>query len=432
MFSVDKKLFYSVSILTCFGAIFVYSLSAFTVLYYGYETNHFFIRQLLIGMFGILVMWALSQINPNVLLTKNLTAFEMVGFGIFFVSAFLIIIMPMLPTSVVPLIGGARRWIKIFGFSLAPVEFFKVGIVFFLAWSFNRKIVRTDKQTTLLDEAKVLIPYMLLFFIVVFLIAVLQKDFGQTMVIAIVLGVLAIYAGTSKRIFGILLLLFITASYYMISTSPHRIKRVESWWVTNQDFFLSILPKSVGENLKITGIDEPYQITHSLNAINHGGFDGVGLGFGTFKLGFLSEVHTDFVLAGIAEEWGFMAIFLITMTIGFIVFRIFQISAKTKEREHHLFALGIGTIIIVSFLINSYGVVSLTPVKGIAVPFLSYGGSSVLALCCGVGMVLMVSKKAEFGDNANLPNGENVAKKRTPQSQNRPPQPPRSKAKNGT
>ena len=114
-----------------------------------------------------------------------------------------------------------------------------------------------------------------------------------------------------------------------------------------------------------------------------------------FKLGFLSEVHTDFVLAGIAEEIGVLGIFVITGVIVFLLYRIFRVSSKVENKVYHLFTLGVGLLISFSFLMNSYGITSITPIKGIAVPFLSYGGSSVLALCIGIGMVLSVSKKVK-------------------------------------
>ncbi len=166
--------------------------------------------------------------------------------------------------------------------------------------------------------------------------------------------------------------------------------------MVNQDFILKFLPQSWGESLRVTGLDEPYQISHSFNAISNGNLYGVGLGQGTFKLGFLSEVHTDFILAGIAEEMGFVMIFIIICLVWLVVSKILQISSTALRRDQHLFALGIAVVIASSFLINAYGVISITPVKGIAVPFLSYGGSSILALCVGVGMVLMVSKNAEW------------------------------------
>ena len=151
----------------------------------------------------------------------------------------------------------------------------------------------------------------------------------------------------------------------------------------------------MGNDKKYGLTGEAYQISHSLNAIKHGGFFGEGLGAGVFKLGFLSEVHTDFVLAGIAEEIGVLGIFVITGVIVFLLYRIFRVSAKVENKVYHLFTLGVGLLISFSFLMNSYGITSITPIKGIAVPFLSYGGSSVLALCIGIGMVLSVSKKVK-------------------------------------
>ena len=158
---------------------------------------------------------------------------------------------------------------------------------------------------------------------------------------------------------------------------------------------LSILPDGMAAALRVEDTGEAYQISHSLNAIKHGGFFGEGLGAGVFKLGFLSEVHTDFVLAGIAEEIGVLGIFVITGVIVFLLYRIFRVSAKVENKVYHLFTLGVGLLISFSFLMNSYGITSITPIKGIAVPFLSYGGSSILALCIGIGMVLSVSKKVK-------------------------------------
>lgn len=389
---VDKGLFYLVAILIGMGMIFVYSLSSFAVRFYDYSDTHFFVRQALIGAVAVFLMWGISRLNPTQMV-GSISLFNAIGFSILIVSAFLILIMPFLPASLVPTIGGARRWIRIGGFSLAPVEFFKIGVVFFFAWSLNRKF-RYEKPFWV--EFGSFFPYIIFFIIITAFVGVLQKDLGQTLVIAITLLVLGLYAGTSKKIFIALFGLLAVGIYALIVSAPHRIRRFESWWMVNQDFILKFLPQSWGESLRVTGLDEPYQISHSFNAISNGNLYGVGLGQGTFKLGFLSEVHTDFILAGIAEEMGFVMIFIIICLVWLVVSKILQISSTALRRDRHLFALGIAVVIASSFLINAYGVISITPVKGIAVPFLSYGGSSILALCVGVGMVLMVSKNAEW------------------------------------
>ncbi|MCI7246413.1 MULTISPECIES: FtsW/RodA/SpoVE family cell cycle protein [Campylobacter] len=391
----DKPLFYLTSFIIAVGIVFALSLPVFTVLYFDFSPYHFFIRQLGVGLVGILIMWSLSQLDPDRVIVGRLTTFEVIGFCLFFGSFLLIMVMQLLPASLVPLTGGAKRWIRLGPLSLSPVEFFKVGFVFFLAWSFNRKISRDKKK--LKEEFWLLLPYFLVLAVATFFILVLQKDLGQVVVLAVTLMVLGTFAGTSKRFFAILsgvgVLLLIAA----IITQPHRIRRFQSWWVTNQDAILKMLPSEWAQQLYITGAEEPYQITHSLNAIYHGGFFGTGLGGGTFKLGFLSEVHTDFVLAGIAEEIGFIGLIGVSAILLFIIFRILKISSRSfNNNVYHLFSLGIAVIITVAFLMNAYGITSLIPIKGIAVPFLSYGGSSVLALSIAVGMVLMVSKKVDL------------------------------------
>jgi cell division protein FtsW len=143
----------------------------------------------------------------------------------------------------------------------------------------------------------------------------------------------------------------------------------------------------------VESFDEPYQIGHSLNAINNGGIFGTGLGNGTFKLGFLSEVHTDFILAGIAEEFGFIGVLVVTVMFMWMIKRIFTIANRSRNNIYYLFSVGIALLLSFAFLINAYGISGLTPIKGISVPFLSYGGSTILAASIGIGMVLMVSKK---------------------------------------
>ncbi len=383
----DKTLFILSSFCIFVGIVFSLSLPVFTNIYFNYSEFHFFIRQFSVGMLSILVMWSLSRLNPE----KSLT---IIGFSIFFVCLFLMGIMHYLPESLVTSAGGAKRWIRLPGFSLAPVEFFKVGFVYFLAWSFARKL--DEKKKSLKDEVKLIFPYVAVFVLVVYLIAVMQNDLGQVVVLALTLAIMLLFAGTSIRLFMISMVGSFTIFAIAIFTSEHRILRIKVWWGTIQNMILSFLPDSIAKVLRVSGIPEPYQISNSLNAINHGGLFGQGIGSGSFKLGFLSQVHTDFVLAGIAEETGFIGILIITLAIYFMVYRIFKIANRSTNKVYYLFSVGIGLLIVFSFLMNAYGITSLTPIKGIAVPFLSYGGSSILALSIGIGMVLMISKRTKL------------------------------------
>ncbi len=385
--TTDKTLFSLCAVAIFIGIVFSLSLPVFTTLFFDYAEYHFFVRQFSVGMLCVTLMWALSRLNPDVYL-------KYIGFFIFISCLLLMGIMHYLPESMVTSAGGAKRWIRLPGFSLAPVEFFKIGFVYFLAWSFARKL--NESKKTLKEEMQLIFPYIAVFMIVIYLIAVMQNDLGQVVVLALTLAVMAFFAGTSLQLFMLALLSSLFVFLIAIFTSTHRIIRIKTWWATIQNMVLSFFPESIAAVLRVEDAPEPYQISHSLNAIKHGGLFGEGIGNGLFKLGYLSEVHTDFALAGIAEELGFLGVFALTMVIVFIIYRIFRIASRSYNKVYYLFSLGIGLLITFSFLMNAYGITSITPIKGISVPFISYGGSSILALCVGIGMVLMISKKAKL------------------------------------
>lgn len=381
----DRTLFFIVTFLIAVGIMMSYSLSTYTVVFFGYNEFHFALRQAIFGMGSIIVMWSLAQLDPDVWLHR-------IGLTLFLVGLALMIAMPFLPSSLVTEVGGASRWIKLFGFSLAPVEFFKVGFVYFLAWSFARKI-GTNEGVSLKAEMIRFIPYAVMFVIVMFLIAVIQKDLGQVVVLGLTLAFLLFFAGSSFRFFLTLLMSSLAFFVFFIVTAEHRVARIKSWWALAQQNILQLFPESVAKHLRIASTEEPYQIGHSLNAINNGGLFGTSLGSGTFKLGFLSEVHTDFVLAGIAEEFGFVGVLGVSMLFIWMLHRIFRVANRSQNNVYFLFSLGIGLLVVFAFMINAYGISGLTPIKGISVPFLSYGGSAMLGASIGIGMVLMASKK---------------------------------------
>ncbi len=381
----DYVLFILVSLLIIISIIFSYSLTIYTVEFFGYDEFHFFIRQGLVGIVSILLMWFFSTKDPEHLIGK-------VGMALFVIFFLLMILMPFLPASLVTASGGANRWIRLPGFSLSPVEFFKIGFIYFLSWSFHRKVINKPKKIGLKDEVLLLSPYFLTFFVVVFIIAFLQKDLGQVVLLGVILVVLLIFANRSFKIFLALGAIALVGLIGLIVAAPHRIKRIHSWWAMVQDGILSVLPAWAEPYLRIDELPEPYQVSHSLNAIHNGGFFGQGISLGDIKVGFLSEVHTDFVLAGITEEVGLIGLMIFTSIIFTVIWRIFRISRRVENPIYHLFTLGVALMIIIAFLINSYGISGMIPIKGIAVPFLSSGGSSMLAMAISIGLVLSISK----------------------------------------
>jgi cell division protein FtsW len=227
-----------------------------------------------------------------------------------------------------------------------------------------------------------------------------MKNKGFTLIeVLIVMSILGIvmlmFANRSYKVFLSIFGTVIVGFVILVLIAPHRILRIQSWWSGVQDSMLSFsfIPQFVVDALRVKDFPEAYQVGHSLNAIHNGGISGLGIGNGGLKLGFLSEVHTDFVLAGITEEIGLFGLIGIILILLLIIWRIFRISRRTDNALYHLFTLGIGLMIVLAFLINSYGISGMIPIKGIAVPFLSYGGSSLLSVAIAIGLVLSISRK---------------------------------------
>ena len=179
---IDKPLLGVVIALLTFSLILSYSLSVYTVMYFGYTDFHFFIRQAIAVTVGLTIMIVLSKLDPD-------KWFVPIGFLLFFSFFILMIAMQFLPASLVKAVGGAKRWIHLGPISLAPVEFFKLGFVFFLSWSLTRKF-QDKSRMKFFEEVVAFSPYLVLYLIAVVLIAILQKDLGQVIVLGATLLIL--------------------------------------------------------------------------------------------------------------------------------------------------------------------------------------------------------------------------------------------------
>jgi cell division protein FtsW len=347
-----------------------YSLSSYAVIQHGFSNTHFFVRQLIAVTIGIGIIIMLSKLDPD-------RWFKPIGVIIFLLFLFILLLMPLLPETLVRSVGGAKRWISLGSVSITPVEFYKIGFIMFISWSLVRTRLPKGKME-LRDEIRLFIPYLVVLVISTLLIAVFQKDLGQTVVISATLLVLFLLVGSSFRFFSILFGIGLFGFAILIMTQSHRLKRIKEWFRSFDNSANRL---------------ETYQISNSLDAIHHGGFLGQGIGDGQYKLGFLSEVHTDFVLAGMMEELGFISILIVVLTMLFIIFRIFKIAARVDNPSYYLFCVGAALLFAFSFLINSFGISGITPIKGIAVPLISYGGSQIIASSLSIGLILMISKK---------------------------------------
>ncbi|AFI03384.1 FtsW/RodA/SpoVE family cell cycle protein [Helicobacter cetorum] len=386
--TADRNLFFCVSALIFLGVLMSYSLSSYTsVVLYHYGEFHFFVRQLFSAFLGIGIMWGLSKLDPK-------KWFSRLGFLLFFLPLLLTIGMVFLPESLSSSAGGAKRWIRLGFFSLAPLEFLKIGFTFFLAWSLSRTFVLQDRASVK-EEVITFVPYSLVFLLLAFVVGVMQNDLGQIVLLGAVLAVLLVFSGGSAHLFGLIVSGAFAISVIAIVTSAHRILRLKLWWSNLQNSFFAFLPDKLANALRMNDLPESYQIFHAGNAMYNGGFLGQGLGLGQIKLGFLSEVHTDMVLAGIAEELGFVGLLFCVMVFVVLMVFIFKIANRLKEPKHALFCVGVALLLGFSLVINAFGVGGIFPVKGLAVPFLSYGGSSLLANCIAIGLVLSLARYAK-------------------------------------
>ena len=389
----DRYLFFTVSALIFGGILFALSLPLYLTQRIGVPSYYFFARQTIAACLAFFVMWGLARLDAEIWLKR-------IGFGLFFIFFLLMFAMPFLPENIVPTINGARRWIRVGTLSIAVVEFFKVGFVYFLAWSLTRKLYlpKTQESFSFTRELGTLMPYALIFIVAVILIAVMQNDLGQVVILGCTMALMIFFAGSSIQIFTFLIGVSLIGGITLIMQAKHRIDRVLQWWSSAQDFVLSFMPNFLADSLRLeeASVSPAYQITQSLYAIHNGGLRGTGLGNGVVKLGFLSDVHNDFVLSGIAEEAGLIGVLLVTILVLLVVHRIFRIANRSDNSVYYLFSIGIGVMIASQFLMNALGTAGLIPLKGITAPFLSYGGASLVSLSTAVGLVLMISRKAKL------------------------------------
>jgi cell division protein FtsW len=389
----DQWLLIAVISLMVIGTVFSYSLPIYIELKYHYSQWHFFIRYIIFSTLGIFIMIFLSQLNPNKVL-------QPLGWTIFLSSFIIILIMPLLPHNYCPVIKGARRWIKLGILRISPLEFFKIGLIFFFAWSFSRKLILTPRHYhTVKEELFAILPYLFLLSVVALVTILFQSDLGETLLIAIIFMLMLIFTKLSPKIFSVLISLGALLFMIGLFLKPYRMERLKS---ALYNIYL-MLPEFIHKwfNINISSNDISYQLRQSINAIHNGGLLGVGIGNGQIKMVFLSDVHTDFVLAGIAEETGFIGIFIIYLIIITILYRIFKIASRIETKQHidyvaQLFCVGVGILIGVEVVLNTFGIIGLLPLKGLPIPFLSYGGSAIISFSIAIGMVLMISKKVKL------------------------------------
>lgn len=361
----DFPLFLLATVLVCVGLIMVYSASAVMADDKFGSSMHFITRQVLWLAIGIPVAWWASRMDLEKL---RAYAVPLLFIGIFVTA---LVCVPGLGTSV----GGAKRWFRLGPLSFQPSEALKLIMVFFLADSLVRRQEKLQKLGGILSYLVVLGVCMG--------ILQLQHDFGSVVTLTLLTLVLLYLAGVKLSYFFLPVAALAPALVYLVVSSPYRMKRITAFLRPWDD------PQGSG-----------FQLIQSLIAVGSGGPLGVGLSNSNQKLFYLPAPHTDFIYAIIGEElglWGSLGVLAL-----FVLFAVrgLQVAAAAARRTDGQFdallAVGLTGLVVFQAFLNLGVVTGLLPTKGLPLPLVSYGGTSLLFSLVAVGLLLNVSRRSRL------------------------------------
>lgn len=336
-------------------------------------------------VFGLLMVYDASTIQglkdfrdslyyiKQQLLWVGAGALSLAFFARFDYRKFRLLSVPLLLLSIILLLavfipglgvsgGGAHRWLRIGGITIQPAEIIKLTGVIYLSVLFEKKIK--------------FLPLLILVAGVSFVTAVLQRDLGSTIVFAVTAAVVYLAAGGSIWRLAATAPIGILASFLLIFTSGYRSKRILA--------FLDPFSDTQGFT---------YHISQVLIALGSGGLFGLGLGQSRQKFEYIPEVSTDSIFAIIGEELGFFGGIAVIALFAFVLIRGFKIAQKCEDNFGKILALGLTSWLAVQVIINLSSMTALLPLTGVPLPFISYGGSALVANLTAVGILLNISRQ---------------------------------------
>lgn len=360
---MDHILLFVTIALALVGLVMVFSASAVVAGNRFHDSWYYLKRQLAWLVFGLVFLHAASRVDY--IWWKRL-ALPLLG-----------LIVVLLMVALIPSIGvaanGARRWLRLGFISIQPAEMAKLISVIYLAAYLAKNEDRLQHFSTGLLPALLIIG-------VISGLVLMEPDLGTIVVIGLVTAAMLFLGGARGTHLLSLVPVALVGVAVLIWLSPYRWQRLIAFFYPEQD------PTGTG-----------FQINQSFLAFGSGGLFGVGLGESKQKLFFLPEAHTDFVLALVGEELGFVGAGIIVLFFALFVIRGFQISTRARIPFGRYLGIGITTLIGIQALINACVVTGLLPTKGLTLPFVSYGGSSLVISLTGVGILLNISRDRQAG-----------------------------------
>ena len=358
--SLGKILNFAIFCILIFSIIFIYSTtSPLSISRYG--DSFFFLKKHLVWIFVSYILLFFGYfINLNFLKENS------IFFAIFSIFLLSMVFVPKLGVSV----GGAKRWINLYIFNLKiqPSEISKIFFIIYIAGFLDRKKAEIKRNIFIFLKSFIL-P------LIGMILIYEEPDFGNVFLLIVTFIVISLVFGIDRKIIlGFILSVIIFIIYGVIST-PYRIKRV-----------LSFLDPFMYAN------DGGYQIVQAFLAMGTAGLMGKGIGNSVLKLNYLPEAHTDFILAIIAEELGLLGSVIIILFYVILIFISTKIITHTKDYFQKILGFGIILIISIQAIINIAVVIGFFPTKGITLPFLSFGGSSLCTCMFSIGLMLNIYK----------------------------------------
>jgi cell division protein FtsW len=358
---IDWFLFAIAASLALFGVIMVYSASAMIALKESDNQFAYVNKQLVFTVIGLIVMYLTSKIHYR---WYQKTWFV---WGLFILTAVL-----LAATFGFNPINGARRWVRFAGFSFQPSELAKVSLPIMLAWYFVKR------EQYVGDFGKGVVPVLAIFGAFVALILA-EKDLGTVIVLSAVFVIVYFAAGAKWLHIGSVAACLIVLGGVMLLISPYRMARLMAFM-------------NPAENADGAG----YQVMQGLYAIGSGGIIGEGFAKGQQKLFYLPYPYSDFIFAVVGEELGLFGTLAVVIAFGLLLWRGTRAALMAPDRFGMLLGMGIITGLITQALFNISVVVSIVPAKGIPLPFISYGGSSIVVTLFAIGILLNLSQYAGF------------------------------------
>ena len=355
---IDNILFISVIVLIIFGLIMIYSASSIWASYKFNDSFKYVKQQGLFIIIGIILMNFISKIDYKWYYKKT---------NIILGVCLFLLVLVLIP-GIGSIRNGSRSWFGIGAFGIQPSEFAKLGLIIFAAKYLekNEKYLKSIK--------KGVIPLLTILFLVFGLI-MLQPDFGTGMIIVVSILMMMFIAGVNIKFFIGLGLIGVFGIIGLIAIAPYRIDRITS--------FINPWSDPLG-----TG----FQIIQSLYAIGPGGLLGTGFLNSRQKQFYLPEPQTDFIFSIISEEFGFLGVVIVVGLFLMILYRGIKIALNCKDSFSKYLAFGLIFQILIQAVMNLMVVIGLIPVTGVTLPFLSYGGSSLLISMISVGILLNISR----------------------------------------